>query len=133
MSSKEVFNSLNSISHKNGWFLTSPMGGIGVNVRAIIEKDIRHWRVQIKSEYLKNLTISEDVVNITGKIILISNFGVVDGHSQFLKEKNSTLKEISLYEYKDVYSFFQDFADTNYRIEQIWKQNFPKYNPLLLK
>lgn len=114
------------------WFRTSQYGGICLNVNKLYQDNIRHYDVDIKVEYLKNLTISTDLkYNITGKIIVISNFGVVDGQSLYLKEQDNKKKSILLYEFKDVYPYFYDASDNDYRLKNILKLNLPKFSPFL--
>lgn len=115
------------------WFRTSEYGGIYLNVKRMYEDNVRCFDVDMKVEYLKNLTISTNSrFKITGKIILISNFGVVDGHDFFLKEyKNDAKKPILLYEFKDALPYFYDSADVDGRLKNIMKLNLQKFSPIL--
>lgn len=115
----------------NGWFQSSLYGGVCLNVKKILEDNIRYFDVDMRVEYLKNLTINNHVYNISGEIILVSNFGVVDGHHLFLRDGGCTKKRIRLYEFKDVYPYFFDKGDTQDRIIKIYKLNWHKFQPLL--
>lgn len=115
------------------WFSTTKYGGIGLNVIKLREDNIRHFDVDIKCEYLKNLTIDpKHSFNITGFIILVSNFGVVDGHDLFKNVAGHIKKQIFLYEFKDAYPYFYDKAGMHDRLQKIYKLNLPKFEPILI-
>lgn len=126
-----IFGKKSEIVIDNGWFQSSFYGGICLNVRKIIEDNIRYFDVDMKVEYLKNLLITNTTYNISGDIILVSNFGVVDGQAQFLKESGFVKKQIRLYEFKDVYHYFFDKGDTPDRLVKIYKLNLHKFQPVI--
>lgn len=104
---------------------------IWVNVKEIITSKIKFWHVYIENAKLRSLIINRVVSEISGEILVISNFGIVDGHTSIFDIcATDKFQRIRLYEFRDVYKFLNDRKySSNLRLKKIFEVNELKYDP----
>lgn len=123
-----IFKSKSNIPEKkivpdnSGIFRTSNIGGICVDVKALIESDSVRFESFGLNSYLKKFVINEKSPKIKNYIVMIFNFGIVNNsHYPFMDEEVS---RVVTFQFRDAKKYMYDpVMNDNVRINNIERAN----------
>ncbi len=117
------------INFNNELFGTNSQGGLCVDVISLIGSNNPRHYCKMRKSYLQEYIINyEDPSNFTGHVVLINNFGVVDGTSKISKSLNdSDLLNVINFEFRHAKPFMMDTMGDDFRINKIEQLQPLKY------
>lgn len=117
------------LNFDNPLFGTNLKGGLCVDVIGLVNSNYPRHYCKMRNSYLRDYVIHEnDSFTFTGEIVLINNFGIVDGTSKLKKVKNeSELHNVINFEFRYAKPYMMDTMGDDFRINTIEELQPLKY------
>lgn len=117
------------LNFENPLFGTNLKGGLCVDVISLVNSNYPRHYCKMRNSYLKDYIINDnDPSSFTGEVVLINNFGIVDGTSKIKNNRNDlSLLNVINFEFRYAKPYMMDTMGDNFRIDKIEELQPKKY------